>query len=83
MPAEIDETLLQNIADQTGGKYFRATDNRKLKAIYDEIDRLEKTKIEVTQFRRHKEEFYNAALLSGFFLFLEVFLSQTLFRKIP
>jgi len=83
MPAEIDEALLQNIADQTGGKYFRATDNRKLKAIYDEIDRLEKTKIEVTQFRRHKEEFYNAALLAGFFLSLEVFLSQTLFRKIP
>ena len=83
VPVEIDEALLQKIADQTGGKYFRATDNQKLRAIYEEIDRLEKTKIEVTQFRRHKEEFYTAAMMGGFFLLLEVFLAQTLFRKIP
>ena len=80
---EIDEVLLQKIADQTGGKYFRATDDRKLKAIYEEIDLLEKTKIEVTQFRRHKEEFYTAAMIGGLFLLLEFALSQTLFRKIP
>lgn len=83
VPVEIDEKLLQQIADQTGGKYYRATDNKKLKAIYDEIDRLEKTKIEVTQFRRHKEEFYTAAMFAGMFLLLELILSQTLFRKIP
>ena len=83
IPVEIDETLLQKIADQTGGKYFRATDNHKLKAIYGEIDRLEKTKIEVTQFHRHKEEFYNAAMFAGLFLLLELLLSQTVFRKIP
>lgn len=83
MQVEIDEALLQKIADQTGGKYFRATDNRKLKAIYEEIDRLEKTKIEVTQFRRHKEEFYSAATVAGIFLLLEVFLAQTVFRKVP
>ncbi|MBI1807841.1 MAG: VWA domain-containing protein [Ignavibacteria bacterium] len=83
MPVEIDEELLQKIADQTGGKYFRATDNRKLKAIYDEIDRLEKTKIEVTQFRRHKEEFYSAGIFAGMFLLLELLLSQTIFRKTP
>lgn len=83
VPVEIDEALLQKIADQTGGKYFRATDNQKLKAIYAEIDRLEKTKIEVTQFRRHKEEFYTAALFGGLFLLMELFLSQTVFRKIP
>ena len=83
IPVEIDEALMQKIADQTGGKYFRATDNQKLKAIYDEIDRLEKTKIEVTQFRRHKEEYYSAAMFAGFFLLLEMFLSQTMFRKIP
>jgi len=83
IPAEIDEALLQKIADQTGGKYFRATDNRTLKTIYEEIDRLEKTKIEVTQFQHHKEEFYGAAMFAGLFLLLEVSLSQTLFRKIP
>ncbi len=83
MAVEIDETLLQKIADGTGGKYFRATDDRKLKAIYEEIDRLEKTKIEVTQFRKHKEEFYTAAMIGGLFLLLEFALSQTLFRKIP
>jgi Ca-activated chloride channel family protein len=83
VPVEIDEKLLQQIADQTGGKYYRATDNKKLKAIYDEIDRLEKTKIEVTQFRRHKEEFYTAAMFAGLFLLLELIFSQTLFRKIP
>ncbi|HTK83438.1 MAG TPA: VWA domain-containing protein [Bacteroidota bacterium] len=83
VPVEIDGILLQKIADQTGGKYFRATDNQTLKVIYEEIDRLEKTKIEVTQFRRHKEEFYSAAMFAGFFLLLEVFLSQTLFRKLP
>jgi Ca-activated chloride channel family protein len=83
MPVEIDEALLQKIASETGGKYFRATDNRKLKAIYDEIDRLEKTKIEVTQFRRHKEEFYAAGVFAGFLLLLEVLLGQTVFRKVP
>ncbi|MDI6765700.1 MAG: VWA domain-containing protein [Bacteroidota bacterium] len=83
VPVEIDEKLLQQIADQTGGKYYRATDNKKLKAIYDEIDRLEKTKIEVTQFRRHKEEFYTAAMFAGLFLLLELIFSLTIFRKIP
>ncbi len=83
VPVEIDEQLLQKIADQTGGKYYRATDNKKLRAIYDEIDRLEKTKIEVTQFRRHKEEFYTAAMFAGLFLLLELIFSQTIFRKIP
>ena len=83
MKVEIDEELLQKIADQTGGKYFRATDNRKLKAIYEEIDRLEKTKIEVNEFRKYHEEFYSATLFAGFFLLLEVLLSQTVFRKIP
>ena len=83
VPVEIDEKLLQQIADQTGGKYYRATDNKKLKAIYDEIDRLEKTKIEVTQYRHHKEEYYTAAMFAGLFLLLELILSQTIFRKIP
>jgi len=83
IPAELDEQLLEKIADMTGGKYFRATDDRKLKAIYEEIDRLEKTKIEVTEFHRHKEEYYSAAMFAGLLLLLEVFLSHTVFRKIP
>jgi Ca-activated chloride channel family protein len=83
VPVEIDEQLLQKIADQTGGKYFRATDNRKLKEIYNEIDRLEKTKIEVTQFRRYSEKFYAAAGIGSFLLLLEILLAQTIMRKIP
>ncbi len=83
VPVEIDEELLKKIAVQTGGTYFRATDNDKLKLIYAEIDRLEKTKIEVTQFRRHKEDFYSAGFLAGFLLLGEVMLSLTFFRKIP
>ena len=83
VPVEIDEELLKKIAVQTGGTYFRATDNDKLQLIYAEIDRLEKTKIEVTQFRRHKEDFYTAGFLAGFLLLGEVLLSLTFFRKIP
>jgi Ca-activated chloride channel family protein len=83
VPVEIDEDLLNNIADQTGGEYFRATDNTKLKRIYEEIDRLEKSKIEVTQFRRHKEDFYAAGFAGGLLLLLEVLLTLTFFRKIP
>lgn len=83
VPVEIDEQLLQNIATQTGGKYFRATDNRKLKEIYNEIDRLEKTKIEVTQFRRRSEKFYAAAGIGAILLLLEILLGNTLFKKIP
>jgi Ca-activated chloride channel family protein len=83
VPVEIDEELLRNIAVQTGGKYFRATDNDKLRTIYEEIDRLEKVKIEVTQFRRHKEDFYAAGFLAGLLLLGEAALSLTLFRKIP
>ncbi len=83
MPVEIDEALLQKIADLTGGKYFRATDNRTLKDIYAEIDRLEKSKIEVTQFRRYKEEFYAAGMISGIFLLLELLFGQTFLRSLP
>lgn len=83
LPAEIDEGLLRKIAELTGGKYFRATDERKLRAIYEEIDQLERTKIEVTEFRRHTEEFYSAAIVAGVFVLLEVLLSLTVFRKNP
>ncbi len=83
MPVEIDEGLLQKIADLTGGKYFRATDNRTLKEIYAEIDSLEKSKIEVTQFRRYTEEFYSAGMISGILLLLELLFGQTFLRSLP
>ncbi len=83
IPVDLDEKTLTAVADMTSGKYYRATDNRKLKAIYKEIDQLERTKIEVTAYKRYSELFYGwlgAGLLA---LLLEVILSSTLFRKIP
>lgn len=59
---EIDEATLRNVADRTGGKYFRATDERKLKDIYSEIDRLERTRIKVTEHRAMNEEYFPFAL---------------------
>ncbi len=57
VPVEIDETILKKIADITGGEYFRATDNRTLEDIYNKIDKMEKTKIEITSYRNAKELF--------------------------
>lgn len=58
MPVEIDEEVLEQIATLTGGKYFRATDNDKLKQIYSEIDQLEKSKIEVKHFSKKNEQYF-------------------------
>ena len=67
----------------TGGKYYRATDNRKLKAIYKEIDQLERTKIEVTAYKRYSE-LYGGWLFAGLLAVLvEVGLSATVLRKNP
>lgn len=70
IPVEIDEPVLRNIADLTGGKYFRATDNEKLRAIYHEIDQLEKTKVEVREYTRKEEEY--ALFAAGAFLLLVI-----------
>jgi len=78
---EIDETLLQDIATTTGGKYYRATDNEKLEEIYEEIDSLEKTEIEEFQFTNFEERFRPFLLLGGLFLVLELFLRLTVFRS--
>jgi len=80
---EIDEDVLQQIAQMTGGTYFRATDNEKLKQVYEQIDELEKSKIEVTEFSKHKEEFLPIALGAAFLLLLEVGMRNTLLRTIP
>ena len=74
-PVEIDETLLDQVAQQTGGRYFRATNRQSLQNIYDEIDKLEKTEIEVNTFKRYAEAFYPLALLALLSLLAEILLS--------
>lgn len=83
MPVEIDEGLLQNIADGTGGKYFRATDTQKLKAIFEEIGEMEKTKIEIEEYTKYSEKFAILAIPAFLFLLIEIVLANTIFRKIP
>jgi Ca-activated chloride channel family protein len=78
---EIDEKLMQEIATITSGKYFRATDNKKLEAIYDEIDRLEKSKITENRFMMFDEQFRPWLLIGLFLLALEMILSRTLFKS--
>jgi Ca-activated chloride channel family protein len=78
---EIDEKLLKEIATETEGKYFRATDNESLKEIYDEIDSLEKTKIEEFKYYNYQEKFRVFVLLGMGFLLLEFILRNTLFKS--
>jgi Ca-activated chloride channel homolog len=83
LPVDLDEKVLTQVAEMTGGKYYRATDNRKLKAIYKEIDQLERTKIEVTAYKRYSE-LYGGWLLLGFFLIiLELTFTSTILSKNP
>jgi Ca-activated chloride channel family protein len=79
---KIDEPTMKEIARMTGGKYFRATNNRSLAAIYEEIDQLEKSKIEVTEYRKKKEEFFPFALIAAVLLLLEFTLKNTVYRSI-
>jgi Ca-activated chloride channel family protein len=79
----IDEKLLTQIANETGGKYFRATDNESLGTIYKDIDRLEKSKFQVTTFTHYTEKFFPFILAAVMFLVLEWILRFTLFRKFP
>lgn len=78
---EIDENLLKHIAKQTGGKYFRATDNLKLKKIYDEINKLEKTKIEEYKYYNYKEKYRLFVLLALGCVLLEFVLKNTVFKS--
>jgi len=82
MKVEIDEKLLVTIANSSGGKYFRATSNQKLDEIYAEIDKLERSKIEVTEFRHLHEEFYPLVAWAIALLLLEFLLRKTVFRTI-
>lgn len=79
----IDENLLKNIASETGGKYFRATDNRSLENIYNEIDLLEKSKVAIITYHHYSEKFYPFVFAAMFFLLLEIILRYTLFKKFP
>lgn len=79
---KIDEELLQQIADKTGGKYFRATDNKKLAAIYEEIDELEKTKLEELNYYKYEEKFFVFVLIASLLFFIEWLFRYTVFRSI-
>lgn len=78
---EIDEELLKEIANLTGGKYFRATNNKKLEEIYNEINKLEKTEIEEFKFYNYDEKYRPLVLLAGVLLLLELLLRFTIFRS--
>ncbi len=83
IPVDLDEKTLSAVAEMTGGKYYRATDNRKLKAIYKEIDQLERSRIEVTAYKRYSEKFYGWLFGGLALVLLEVALAGTVLRKIP
>lgn len=80
---EIDEGLLREIAQMTGGRYFRATSARDLEEIYNVIDSLEKTEIEITTFKRYSEEYYRFLIVGLLLIFIERMLSLTIFRRLP
>ena len=83
MPVEIDEAVLKEIAEKTGGQYFRATSNTKLKEIYEEIDKLEKSKIDVKHYSKKNEMYLNFGMLALLLLVLELLMKQTVLRSIP
>lgn len=80
---EIDEKLLKEVAQETGGKYYRATNNTSLEEIYEAIDKLEKTEIQTSQTLRTTEKFYFFALLALTFLLVEMLLRYALLRSVP
>jgi Ca-activated chloride channel family protein len=82
MPVEIDEGILQQISQTTGGKYFRATDNDSLEKIYKEIDKLEKSKIDVRQFSKKEEKYLLPALIAFFMLVVEIIARNTIFKNL-
>ena len=83
MSSEFDETTLRNIAQMTGGEYFRATDKQSLRDIYNEIDKLERTKLNVQQYQEYEELYQLFALLAILFLMIELLLRYTVLRRIP
>lgn len=80
---EIDEETLREIAAITGGAYFRATNSKKLGAIYEEIDQMEKTKLQVREFSRKSEDFWPFLLGAFLCLFVEILMRHTLLKRLP
>jgi Ca-activated chloride channel family protein len=78
---EIDEELLKEIAVATGGKYFRATNNKKLAEIYNEINKLEKTEVEEKKYYNYDEKYRPLVILAGLLLLIEILLRHTIFRS--
>lgn len=78
---EIDEKLLMDIANVTGGQYFRATDNDKLEAIYEEINKLEKTEVEEFKYYKYEEKFRPWIIIAGALLIIEWLFRNTLYRS--
>ncbi|MBP5359951.1 MAG: VWA domain-containing protein [Bacteroidaceae bacterium] len=83
MPVEIDTKMLKEIASVTGGKFYRATNNDELEKIYEDISKLEKSRIMVTNYTKRHEAYYPFALIALIALLLELLLSNTLLKKIP
>lgn len=83
MPVEIDERTLTQIAGTTEGNYFRATSNTKLKEVYTQIDKLEKTKLNVKEYNKREEEYRWFALAAFICVLLEVLLRNSILKKIP
>lgn len=83
MPVQIDEALLQKISKETGGQYYRATDNKGLDKIYKEIDQLEKTDVEVNSYKRFQELYWPFLMISFIAICVEFILARTLFKYLP
>jgi Ca-activated chloride channel family protein len=83
MEVKIDEPTLQKIAAATDGKYFRATNNTSLADIYKEIDKLEKSKMEVHEFSKKEEQYLKHAIAGALLLIIGLGLKITIFRNIP
>jgi len=83
VPVEIDEKVLREVASLTGGTYYRATDNAKLRSIYAEIDRLERTIMDVSTYKNYKELFGSWVFTGLALLAAQVLLSRTVLRRLP
>ena len=79
----LDEDLLTKIANETGGRYYRARNIAGLKDIYSQIDQLEKSEVEITSRKRYKEEFLPFVAVALFLLLMEMLLKFTLLKKFP
>ena len=83
LPVRIDEELLQDVAETTGGRYFRATDAEALRGIFQQIDQLEKTPVEITRFTQHNEAYRIPLLVGLAALALELMIGATVVVRVP